>query len=143
MSAMWKAIQNAFSSSSLAAMRNVLTALAAFIGALGIAGLTQSSLQVLVDRVMAVGTAFALLITAVAALVAAAMPMVAAFKASTTQRAKSVAADVTAEQGKPVAQQVATVTVADAIGDRTDVKLTMNDPALAEAVPSPRVTAAK
>lgn len=139
---MWQTIQNLFSPSSLAALRNALTAVSVVIGALGIAGLTQIKLQALVDAIMTFGTAAAVLITAIAGLVAALMPIIASIKASMPSRTKSVAAALSAEANKPVAQQPVTVAMASAIGNRTDIKeLNVASKALADAVPSDKVVA--
>lgn len=90
LASIWAMIQNLFSASSLAALRNVLAALSVFIGALGIAGLTSSSLQHLVDAIMSVGTAGAVLITAISGLIAVLMPIIAAIKGTLNSRKQAV-----------------------------------------------------
>lgn len=137
-----RAVNNAFSNSSLAALRNILGQCAILVGGLGLAGLTQTNLQHLVDSIMQFGYAVGALLTAAGVLWAAAMPIIAWIKANLSNRAKSTAADIRAEANLPAVQQVATIAVADALGKRTDVKeLNVVDPALAKAVPSDKVVA--
>jgi hypothetical protein len=134
----WTAIQNAFSSSSLAALRNVLTALSVFIGALGIAGLTQSKLQTLVDAIMAVGNAGALLITAIGVLGAAAMPIIAALKSTVAAQKKAVASQphtIVVQASDPDTIVKAANTVAALPG----VTQVTSSPRVADATPSEKV----
>ena len=138
---MWDEIQNAFSASSLAALRNVLTALAVFIGALGVAGLTQSSMQNLVDDIMSVGTAAAGLITAISVLVAAAMPIIAWAKSTLAAQRKSVSLQL-----HTMVVQTSTpadaLKVAAAIATMPEVKQVTASPRVAYATENAKVVAA-
>jgi len=140
MAKIWNAIQNAFSSSSLAALRNVLTALSVFVGALGIAGLTSSKLQTLVDAIMAVGTAGAALITAVGALLAVAMPIIAALKSTVAAQKKAVASQphtIVVEAADPET----IVKAANAAAALPGVTQVTSSSRVADATPSNKVVA--
>lgn len=62
---MWQKIQNLFSAPSLAVARNVLMAVSGVLCALGFLSATQA--QAIIDKIMAVGTAFGVLVGAVIA----------------------------------------------------------------------------
>lgn len=124
----------------LAVIRHILTGTAVFVGSIGLFGLTQAELEPLVQSLMALGNAAAVLITAISGVVAVVMPIIAAIQASKKARAKAVSADLKAEAGKPATEQPATIIVAEALGDRHDVKeIVLTDKALAVAVPSDKV----
>lgn len=137
----WTVIQNMFSAPSLAAIRNVLTAGAVFLGALGIAGLTSSNLQGLVDKLMAVGTAGATLITAISAMVAVAMPLIASLKSTFAAQRKSVSANqphtivVQAQSAADISK------IADAVATMPEVKQVVASPRVADEAPSAKVVA--
>lgn len=136
---LWSKIQNAFSASSLAAARNVLMALMGVVTTLGLIGATQS--QALVDKVMAVGTAIGVLLTAVSALVMVATPIFAGFKESLSQQIKSVS-----EQPHTVVVQTSTpeamVKVAEQVATMPEVKQVVASPRVATATVSEKVVAA-
>lgn len=134
-------VQNLFSAPALAALRNILTALAVFIGGLGIAGLTQTSLQHLVDLVMSLGTAIALLVTAIAGVVAAAMPVIAWFKSTFAAQQKSVSLQphtVVVQTSNP--EDV--IKVANELAAMPEVDQVIASPRVADATPSNKVVAA-
>lgn len=135
------ALANFFSAPSLAAIRNVLTAFATFIGVLGIAGLTQTSLQHLVDLVMSVGSALALLITAIAAVVAAAMPIFAALSATFKHQKKSVSVQPNTLVVQ-AATPAATKAIADLIATNPGVQQVIASPNIADNTASPKVVEA-
>ncbi len=140
LASIWAGLQTLFSGPSLAALRNVLTAGAVFIGALGIAGLTSTDLQRLVDAIMTVGTAGAVLITAISALVAALMPIIAALKATLSSRQQSVAA-----QPNTIVVQTnsaaATLKAANAVAEIPEVQKVVAAANVAAAAPSDKVVA--
>jgi hypothetical protein len=134
----WTDIQNAFSASSLASLRNVLSALAFFIGALGVAGLTVSSMQHLVDLIMGFGTAGAVLITAISGMIATAMPIIAWFKSTLAEQKKSVAAQPNTIVVQ-TASQADTQKVANTAAAMTEVTLVTSSASIATAAPSNKV----
>ena len=85
---MWAKIQNAFSAPSLAAARNVLMAVAAVFGTLGVVSATQA--QDVVNKLMDIGTAIGTLMAAVSALVLVATPIFAALKSTMASQKKAV-----------------------------------------------------
>jgi hypothetical protein len=134
-------IQNLFSAPALAALRNVLTALAVFVGGLGIAGLTQANLQHLVDLIMSLGTAIALLVTAVAGVVATAMPVIAWFKSTFAAQRKAVSLQphtVVVQTSTPDAM----VKVANELAAMPEVQQVVASPRVAEITPSDKVVVA-
>jgi len=136
----WAVIQKAFSAPSLAALRNVLTAGAVFVGALGVAGLTSSNLQSLVDAVMAVGTATAVLITAISGLAAVAMPIFAALSSTFAAQRKAVAS-----QPHTIVAQAANadaiLKVANAVAAMPEATQIISSASVADAAPSDKVVA--
>ena len=138
---MWEKIQNLFSPPSLAALRNVLTAASVFIGALGIAGLTQAKLQALVDAIMSLGTATAVLISAGAAFVGVLMPIIAGFKSTDSSRAASVSMQPHTMVVSATTAEGA-VRAANAIAAIPDVAQVISSPRIADATPSNKIVAA-
>lgn len=138
---MWNKIQDLFSAPSLAAARNVLTAFAAFLSVLGIAGLTQANLQHLVDAIMSVGVAAGALITAVSALVAIVMPIIAGLKSTNAARRAAVSM-----QPHTIVVQSATadgiVKAANAVAAIPEVQQITSSPRVADVTPSQKVVAA-
>jgi hypothetical protein len=132
MNAIWEKVQTLFSPPGLAALRNVLMALAGVVGTLGIAGLSQSKLQPLIDAVMSVGTATATLITAIA---------VAALKSTMASQRKSVSL-----QPHTVVVQAASadgiIAAANAVAAIPDVQQVTSSPRVADATVSEKVVAA-
>ncbi len=137
----WQRIQSLFSAPSLAAARNVLTAFAAFLSVLGIAGLTQAKLQSLVDAVVSLGTAMAAVIAAVSALAAIVMPIIAGFKSTDAARRAAVSL-----QPHTIVVQSATadgiIKAANAVAALPDVQQVVSSPRVAATTPSQKVVAA-
>lgn len=135
----WNKIQNLFSSPSLAAGRNILSAVFAVFATLGIISATQA--QSLIDKIMAVGSAVGVLVTAISGLVMVAMPIVAGLKSTMASQRKSVSLQphtIVVQAQTPAA----TVQAAAAVAAVPGVAQVVASPRVADATPSDKVVAA-
>lgn len=136
---MWQKIQNLFSAPSLAVARNVLMAVSGVLCALGFLSATQA--QAIIDKIMAVGTAFGVLVGAVSALVMVVLPIISGFKSTAAAQKKSVSLQPhTVVVTMPDADSA--VRAANQIAAISDVSQVIASPRVVIATPSDKVVVA-